>query len=63
MTTIEEAKLKDLIKSALIEVLESRSDLLQKAAEEAVEDFVLSKAIEQGLRTDVVSREDVFAIL
>lgn len=63
VATIEEKKLKDLIKTALIEVLETRRDLVQEAVEAAMEDFVISRAIEQGLQSEKVSREDVFALL
>lgn len=63
MATIEEGKLKDLIKTALIEVLETRRDLMQEIVEEAIEDFGFSRAIEQGMTSDKVSRGEVFAIL
>lgn len=61
--TIEEGKLKDLIKTALIEVLETRRDLVQEIVEEAMEDFAFSQAIEQGMSSEKVSRRKVFAIL
>ena len=60
---IDEGKLKDLIKTALVEVLESRRDLVQDVVEEAMEDFAFSRAIEQGLKSEKVSREEVFAKL
>ncbi len=62
-TTIEEGKLKDLIKAALIEVLETRRDLMQEIVEEAMEDFAFSRAIGQGMESKKVSRDEVFAIL
>jgi len=62
-TTIEEGKLKDLIKTALIEVLDARRDLMQEIVEEVIEDFAFSRAIEQGMTSDKVSRGEVFAIL
>ncbi len=61
--TIDESKLKDLIKTALVEVLESRRDLIQDLVEEAMEDFAFSRAIEKGLESEKVSRDEVFAIL
>ncbi|MDQ3750502.1 MAG: hypothetical protein M3367_16025 [Acidobacteriota bacterium] len=61
--TIEEGKLKDLIKTALIEVLDARRDLMQEIVEEAIEDFAFSRAIEQGMTSGKVSRGEVFAIL
>lgn len=61
--TIEEGKLKDLIKTALIEVLETRRDLVQEIVEDAMEDFAFSRAIDQGMKSEKVSRDEVFAIL
>ncbi len=61
--TFEEEKLKDLIKSALIEVLETRRDLMQDIIEDAMEDLALAKAIKHGTESEKVSREEVFAIL
>jgi len=61
--TIDEEKLKDLIKISLIEVLESRRDLVQDAVEEAMEDFAFSRAIDEGLKSEEASREEVFAVL
>lgn len=61
--TIEEGKLKDLIKTALIEVLETRGDLVREIVEEAMEDVAFSRAIEQGIESEKISRDEVFAIL
>ena len=61
--TIDEGKLKELIKTALVEVLESRQDLVREIVEDAMEDFAFSRAIEQGLESEQIPREEVFAIL
>ena len=63
VATIDEGKLKDLIKTALVEVLETRRDLMQEIVEEAMEDFAFSRAIEEGMKTEKTSRDEVFAIL
>ncbi len=60
---IDEAKLKDLLKAALVEVLEERRDLLRDVVEEALEDIGMRRAIEEGLRSQNVSRGEVFSIL
>jgi hypothetical protein len=62
-TTLDEEKLKDLLKSALVEALEEHRDLMQDIMEDAMEDFALARDIEQGLKTQAVSRDEVFAIL
>jgi len=61
--TFDEGKLKDLLKSALVEALEENRGLVQEIVEEAMEDFALARAIEQGLESQPVSRDEVFAIL
>ena len=60
---IDEEILKRLLKSALVEVLEERRDLVQDIVEEALEDFGLSLAIGQGLGGPSVSRKQVLSIL
>ncbi len=61
--TFDEEKLKDLLKSALVEVLVENRDLVQDIVEEAMEDIALARAIEQGLGSEPVSRDQVFTIL
>jgi len=62
-TTIDDGKLKKMLKAAMIEVLEERRDLVKDIVEEALEDIALARAIEEGVGTDSVSRDAVFAIL
>ncbi len=59
----DDARLKDLFKTALIEVLEERKDILRDLIEETLEDIALSRAIEQGQRTGEASRREVSSIL
>jgi hypothetical protein len=61
--TFDEEKLKELLKSALVEALEEHRDLVQEIVEEAIEDFALARAIEHGLGSPSVSRDEVFTIL
>ncbi len=61
--TFDEEKLKDLLKIALVEALEENRDLVQDIVEEAMEDIALARAIEQGLGSESVSRDEVFTIL
>lgn len=62
-TSIDEAKLKDLLKSAVAEVLEERREFVKEIIEEAMEDVALARAIDEGVSTDTVSRQEVFTIL
>jgi hypothetical protein len=60
---ISEERLKDLMKSAIIEAREERRNLVQDIVEEAMEDIGLARAIEKGLEGGSVPREEVVAIL
>lgn len=57
-----EAELKEVIKAALLEVLQERQDLLYEAIERALEDIAFARAIEEGDRTELIERDEVFAI-
>ena len=59
----DQAKLKKLLKAAVVEVLEERRDLVRDALAEAVEDIGLVRAIEAGSRSKAISRAEVFKIL
>ena len=57
-----EAELKEVIKAALVEVLQERQDLLYEAIERALEDIAFARAIEEGNRTELIERDEVFDI-
>ena len=61
--TPDETKLKELLKAAVVEVLEERRDLVRDALADAVEDIGLVRAIEAGSRSKTISRAEVFKIL
>jgi hypothetical protein len=61
--TIDEAKLKELLKSAVVEVLEERREFVKDIVEEAMEEIAMRRAIEEGLATEASSREEVFELL
>jgi hypothetical protein len=62
-TKIEEAKLKELLKSALVEVLEENRELVRDLLEDALEDIGLQRAIAEAEGSPEVSRDEVFRIL
>lgn len=59
----EDTRLKALLKEALVEVLEQRREWFSTLMVEALEDAALVQAIKEGEETDVVSRDEVFALL
>lgn len=61
--SLNQEQLKNLIKVALLEVLEERQDLLHDALEDAIEDVAFIRAIQEGENTEAVSREKIFKIL
>lgn len=61
--SIEEGRLKELLKSAIVEVLEERRELVLEVFEEALEDVALVRAIEEGERSPLVSRDEVIKLL
>lgn len=61
--SLDEERVKELFKQALLELLQEEKDLLYDLFAEAVEDFALTQAIKEGESTERVSREDVFQIL
>ncbi len=59
----EDERLKKLVKTALLEVLEERRDLLRDVVEESLEDIALIRAIDAGQRTGEVGRSEVISLL
>jgi hypothetical protein len=55
--------LKDLLKSAVTEVLDERREFVKEIIEEAIEDVAFARAIDEGVSSDTVSRQAVFKIL
>jgi len=56
-------QLKEIIKTALVEVLEQRRDLLHDAVAEALEEVALARAIEEGAGSELIGRTEVFDLL
>ena len=61
--SLEEGRIKELLKEAVLEVLEERRDLIYDVLAEAMEDFALAKAIQEGESSGSVTREQVFQTL
>ena len=61
--SINQDQLKELIKTALVEVVEQKRDLLHDAAEKALEDIALARAIDRGAGTEIIEQEEVFDLL
>lgn len=62
-TTLDPAELKNVFKEALSEVLLERRAIFHDLIEEIVEDIALARAIEDGLGSGRVSRDEIFRVL
>jgi hypothetical protein len=61
--TLNTNQLKELLKLAIVEILQEQKEVFTDMIVEAMEDIALVKAIEEGENTEVVSREAIFDIL
>ncbi|MBW1785423.1 MAG: hypothetical protein JRK53_02210 [Deltaproteobacteria bacterium] len=61
--TIENGKLKELFKQAIIEAMEEKKDMVRDLLFEAMEDVAMVNAIRHGEQSPPASREEVFEIL
>ena len=61
--TLDESKLKEILKSAIIELIQEQKEVFSDLFAEVIEDIALEKAIKEGENTEPVSREAIFKIL
>ncbi|MBU1193745.1 MAG: hypothetical protein KKE62_09560 [Proteobacteria bacterium] len=62
-TVMDEGRLKQVFKEALIEMLEEKHSLFHDIVVEAMEDIALSRAIQEGQETGKATKKSVFDIL
>ena len=60
---LDEARVKALVKEALLEILDERKDLLAGVIEEVIEDIGMLRAIKEGEETPYVPQEAVLEAL
>jgi hypothetical protein len=61
--TISTSNLKEIVKSAIMELIAQNPTEVKNLVSEVVEDLAIERAIIQGISTESVSREDIFRIL
>ena len=61
--SVEEMHLKDLLKEAILELLQERRDELEEILAEVIEDWALARAIEEGESTETVTKAEVLQAL
>lgn len=61
--SVDEERIKELFKEALLELLQERKDVFYDLLAEVFEDLALINAIREGETTDTIDRAEVFKIL
>jgi hypothetical protein len=61
--SLDEGRIKELFKQAMLEVFEERKDLIYDMFAEVIEEVALARAIKEGESTESVAREEVFQSL
>ena len=61
--SIEENRVRELLKELLLELIETRRDVFQDILLEAIEDAGLLEAIKEGEVSESVDRDEIMAIL
>ena len=62
-TLIDDGKLKQLLKEAVIEAIEEKRNVFHDLIVDVVEDIAILRAIQEGEHTETVSKQEVFNIL
>lgn len=62
-TVIDDRKIKDLFKQAIIETIEEKKDIVRDLLMEVMDDLAMIRAIEEGKNSGSVGREEIFNIL
>ena len=61
--TLNSEQLKDVLKSAIVELLQDNKEEFYKLFAEIFEDLAMERAIAEGETSELVSREAIFQIL
>jgi len=61
--SLDEGRIKELMKQAMLELLKERRDLIYDVFAEVIEDLALGNAIKEGESAESVTREEVFHTL
>ncbi|MBC8441494.1 MAG: hypothetical protein H8D87_17630 [Deltaproteobacteria bacterium] len=62
-TLIDDKKIKDLFKQAIIEAIEEKKDVVHELLIEVMEDIALVRAIQDGENSGPACRDEIFQIL
>jgi hypothetical protein len=60
---LDDEDTKKLLKQAILEILQEKNEIFYEALAEVLEDIALAKAIEEGEKSEVISRSELFRLL
>jgi len=60
---MDEGRLKQVFKEALVEMLEEKQNIFHEMIVDAMEDIALSRAIQEGQNTGTATKEEIFHVL
>ena len=60
---LKDQELKSILEDVLLKIMTERRELFKEILEEVIEDIALSKAIDEGRKSDFVSRDRIMEIL
>ena len=63
MVSLDEDRIKEILKQAMTELLEERKDFFYDLFAEVMEDVAISNAIREGEETEPIDRSEIFTIL
>jgi hypothetical protein len=63
MSEVEQAELKQVVKAAIREALVENQDLIKEVLAELMEDAALLERMEEGRKTEFVSRDEIMDLL
>jgi hypothetical protein len=63
MSEVEQAELKQVVKDAIREAFAENSDVIKEFLSEMMEDVALLQRMEEGRKSELVSRDEVMNLL
>ena len=60
--SLPDNQLKQLIKASLVELLQDRQETMIEIVREAMEDYTLGQAIQEGIENKPVSHKEIFKV-
>jgi len=61
--TLDETKIKELVKTAIFELMQEKKEIFSELFAEIIEDIGMENAIKEGEDTEIVSYEEILKIL